>query len=144
MTNSDGRAQVAWTPALAAGSYATGAAFAGDSLYTAATGSGSVAIAEGDQPEYTGAKTGAPNKTVTLSAVLKDATGTPLSGRAVVFVLGSQTVSGDERLRRRHRQPEAHPEERAYALTATWTPAGADAARYIGSAASATFKLQAK
>lgn len=31
-----------------------------------------------------------------------------------------------------------------YPLTATWTPNGSDAARYVGSAASATFKLQVK
>ena len=146
VTNSDGRAQVAWTPGLAAGSYATGAAFAGDSHYTAATGSGSVAIAKkATSLEYTGAKTGGPNKTVTLSAVVKDATGTPLVGRTVVFLLGSQTVnaptnaSGVAAASLKLTQKNG-----TYPLTATWTPSGADAARYTGSASSVTFKLQAK
>ena len=31
-----------------------------------------------------------------------------------------------------------------YLLTATWTPLGADAPRYLGSAASTTFSLQSK
>lgn len=146
VTNSDGRAQVAWTPALAAGTYATGASFAGDARYTAADGSGSVTIArKATSLEYTGARTGGPNKTVTLSAVVRDATGTPLAGRTVVFVLGSQTVnaatnaSGVATASLKLTQKNG-----TYPLTATWTPEGADAARYTGSAASVTFKLQAK
>ena len=94
---------------------------------------------------YTGATTGGPNKTVILSAVLKDATGTALSGRQVVFVLGSQQVSaatngsGVASASLKLTQKNG-----TYALTATWTPSGADAGRYVGSAASVTFKLQAR
>ena len=38
--------------------------------------------------------TGGANKTVTLSAVLKDATGKPLANKLITFVLGAQTVPG--------------------------------------------------
>jgi PKD repeat protein len=146
VTNSDGRAQVAWTPDLSAGTYATGASFAGDARYTAADGSGSLTITrKATSLEYTGARTGGPNKTVTLSAVVRDATGTPLAGRTVVFVLGNQTVnaatnaSGVATASLKLTQKNG-----TYPLTATWTPSGDDAARYTGSAASLTFKLQAK
>ena len=114
VTNSDGRAQVAWTPALAAGSYATGAAFAGDSHYTAATGSGSVAIAK---------------KATSLESHRSEDRRAEQDGHAQCGGQGRHGHAarrpgrrllprqpdrerGDERLRRRHRQPEAHPEER--------------------------------
>ena len=146
VTNSTGSAQVAWTPLLDAGTYPTGAAVAGDALYDPASGSGSVVIArKATSMTYTGTLTGGPNKAVTLSAILKDATGTALAGRPVVFVLGSQQVqattdaSGIATASLKLTQKNG-----TYPLTATWTPAGADAARYVGSAASASFKLQAK
>lgn len=146
VTNSSGQAQVAWTPLLDAGTYGTSAAFAGDGLYESATGSNSVVIArKATTLVYTGATTGGPNKTVVLSAVLKDAAGTALGGRQVVFVLGSQQASATT-------SPSGiataslklTQKNGTYALTATWTPSGADANRYVGSAASVTFKLQAK
>ena len=146
VTNSSGLAQVAWTPLLDAGTYATGASFAGDTLYESGTGSNSVAIArKATTMAYTGTTTGGPNKAVILSSVLKDATGKALAGRQVVFVLGSQQVqattdaSGIASASLKLTQKNG-----TYALTATWTPAGADANRYVGSAASVSFKLQAK
>src|SRR4029079_868548 len=146
VTNSSGLAQVAWTPLLDAGTYATGASFAGDTLYESATGSNSVALArKATTMAYTGTTTGDPNKAVILSSVLKDATGKALAGRQVVFVLGSQQVqattdaSGIASASLKLTQKNG-----TYALTATWAPAGADANRYVGSAASVSFKLQAK
>ena len=153
-TNSSGIAQLAWTPLIDAGTYPADATFAGDALYKSTTGgsgapvsgSGSVVIArKATSIAYTGAKTGAPNKTVTLSAVLTDATGKAIGGRTVVFVIGSQTVSAktnDAGIAAT--SLKLTQKNGTYPLTATWTPAGADAARYVGSAASATFKLQAK
>jgi hypothetical protein len=146
VTNSAGLGAVAWTPNLAAGTYPTAASFGGDTLYSAATGSGSVVIArKATTVVYTGALTGGANKTITLSAVLADATGTPLGGRTIAFKLGSQTASAVTNTSGvASVQLKLAQKNGTYPLTATWTPTGGDAARYVGSAASATFKLQAK
>jgi PKD repeat protein len=146
VTDSSGVARMAWTPALDAGTYAADASFAGDSLYESTAGSAAVAIArKATSVAYTGAKTGAPNKSVTLSAVLTDATGKALGGRTIVFVLGSQTVSATTNATGvASATLKLSQKNGTYPLTATWTPAGADAPRYVGSAASTTFKLQAK
>ena len=94
---------------------------------------------------YTGTTTGGPNKAAVLTAILTDATGKALSGRQVVFVLGSQQItattsaSGIATASLNLTQKNG-----TYPLTATWTPSGADASHYVGSAASATFKLQAR
>ena len=62
---------------------------------------------------YTGALNGGPNKTIGLSAILADASGTRLGGRTIVFVLGAQSTSGrDQRQRRGHDDPDPQPEER--------------------------------
>ena len=42
------------------------------------------------------------------------------------------------------KSPKLTQKNGKYPLTATWIPAGADAAHYTGSAASATFSLQSK
>ena len=146
VTNSSGQAQLAWTPLLDVGTYGTSAGFAGDALYESANGTNSVVIArKATTMSYTGATTGGPNKTVTLSAVLKDASGTALAGRQVVFVLGSQQVSATTSASGiASASLKLSQRNGTYPLTATWTPSGADASRYVGSAASATFKLQAK
>jgi len=146
VTNSSGVGSTAWTPSLAAGTYTIAAGFAGDSLYAAASGSGTVAIArKATTLAYTGTLTGGANKTITLSAVLVDATATPLAGRSIAFKLGTQTASavtsasGVASVQLKLAQKNG-----TYPLTATWTPASPDDGRYLPSAASATFKLQAK
>jgi hypothetical protein len=146
VTNSSGVASMSWTPLLDAGSYSADAGFAGDSHYEPTAGSGGVTVArKATSLTYTGTLKGAPNKNTILSAVLKDATGTTLGGRTVVFVLGSQTISATTDANGVATATlKLAQKNGTYALTATWTPAGADAARYVGSAASATFKLQAK
>jgi hypothetical protein len=145
-TDASGVASTAYRPALDAATYPTSASFAGDSLYQAGSGSGSIAIArKSSSVVYTGALNGGPNKAVTLSAVLKDASGMALAGRTIAFKLGSQSASavtnasGVATTSLKLNQKNAK-----YALTATWTPSGADANHYLGSAASATFSLQAK
>jgi len=149
VTNSSGIAITAYTPLLDAGSHVTIVAFngAGDALYESGSGSGSMAIArKASQVTYTGALKGGPNKTVSLSATLVDATGKPLGGRTIAFQLGNQSATATTnangvasttlKLTQKNGQ---------YALTATWTPPGPDdAAHYTGSAASTTFSLQAK
>lgn len=146
VTNSSGVGATAWTPELAAGTYATSSGFGGDSMYTAASGSGSITITrKATATTYTGALTGGPNKSITLSATLVDATGTALAGRKIVFQLGSQTANavtttgGVASVQMKLAQKNG-----TYPLTATWAPTGPDAPDYVGSAASATFKLQAK
>src|SRR6185437_5226124 len=94
LTNSSGIATRSYTPTLAAGPYSGSAAFDGtlDALYKSSSSSNGLVVArKGTTTTYTGAVTGGPNKTVILSAVLKDATGKPLQGRTVAFQLGSQT-----------------------------------------------------
>jgi hypothetical protein len=146
VTNSSGIATFAWTPLLDAGGYSADAGFVGDSLYEPTAGSGAVTVArKSTSLTYTGTLKGAPNKNTIVSAVLKDATGTTLGGRTVVFVLGSQTISATTDANGvATASLKLAQKNGTYPLTATWTPAGADAARYVGSAASATYKLQAK
>jgi PKD repeat protein len=146
VTNASGTAQVAWTPLLDAGSYATGASFAGDSMYESASGSNSVSIArKASTVTYTGTTTGAPNKVTILTAVLKDAGGKALAGRQIAFVLGSQQISATtDASGIASASLKLTQKNGTYPLTATWSPSGADASRYVGSSASATFKLQAK
>jgi hypothetical protein len=146
VTNSSGVGSTAWTPDLAAGTYATSASFGGDTFYASADGSGSITIArKATTTTYTGALTGGPNKTITLSATLVDATGKALVGRTIVFALGSQTTFGVTNAGGvASVQLKLAQKNGTYPLTATWTPSVTDASDYIGSAASATFKLQAK
>ena len=146
LTNSSGIATKSYTPTLAAGSYTGSSGFAGDSLYNASGSSSSFAVAsKATTTTYTGAVSGGPNKTVVLSAVLKDATGKPLAGRTITFLLGSQSVSattdtnGVASVSLKLTQKNG-----TYTVSATWTPAGADTTHYTGSTQSAIFKLQAK
>jgi hypothetical protein len=94
VTGSGGIATTAFTPLLDGGTYATSATFAGDSMYIANAGTGSIAIAKkASSVSYTGALTGGPNKSITLSAILKDATGKLLQGRMIVFQIGRRRES---------------------------------------------------
>ena len=142
-TGSIGIATLAWIPDLAAGTHATVASFAGDAMYEADDGAGSIAIArKATSLVYSGALSGGPNKTINLSATLTDATGTPLAGRTIDFVLGAQTISaatdatGFATVDLKITQKNG-----TYPLTATWSPVAADADRYDGSADSETFIL---
>jgi len=143
-TSGSGAATRAYTPGLAAGTYASTATFAaGDPLYDGASANFSFAVArKATTVTYTGALEGGPNKTVALSAVLKDATGKALAGRTIVFVLGTQTVnavtdgSGVASTTLKLDQKNG-----SYSLTATYTPAGGDAGLFVGDSDSATFSL---
>lgn len=146
-TSSTGGASTTHLLALPAGSYMASAAFAGDSLYNAA-GPVYAAYTVSRKPTvvtYTGALNGGPNKTITLSAILVDSQNQPLAGRIIAFKLGSQSASattnasGVAATRLALNQKNAN-----YPLTATYTPLGADTNLYLGSVASATFKLQVK
>jgi PKD repeat protein len=147
VTNSSGIGSTAYTPLLDYGAHGTVATFAGDSLYVGNSGSGSITIArKASTTTYTGALSGGPNKTVTVSATLVDATGKSLAGRTIVFQLGLQpavsaltNTSGVASTTLKLSQKNGK-----YPLTAAWTPAGADANHYLGSVASTTFSLQAK
>jgi hypothetical protein len=145
-TGASGTAARGYTPDLAAGTYPVAASFLGDGLYTSSGGSGVLSVAaKSTSVTYTGALSGGPNKVVTLSANLVDATGTALSGRTIGFKLGTQTATAVT-------DPNGHAattlklnqKNGTYTVSATYAPAGADSGKYLGSAASATFKLQAK
>lgn len=149
VTSSSGVASTAYTPLLDAASYGTAASFDGtsDTLYESGSGSGSITIAhKASTVTYSGALTGGPNKTITLSAKLVDATGKALGGRTITFKLGTQSISvATDVITGVASTPLKLTQKNGkYPLTATWTPAGPDAARYSGSAASTTFSLQAK
>lgn len=142
-TGPTGMASLGYTPGLPAGPYATEVSFAGDGLYAAASASGSITIVPtATSVTYTGALSGLPNKTVTLSATLKDASGTALSGKIITFALGSQTVTAPT-------DPtgvatttlQLGQKNGTYSLTATYAPTGSDSGDYIGSAASTSFTI---
>ena len=141
-----GVASLAYTPLLAAGTYATGVSFAGDSLYMASDDTGSLTIAKkATTVTYTGALNGGPNKVVDLSAILADASGTRLAGRTITFQLGTQSATAvTDSLRRRDRQPQLDQKNGILPLTATFAAAGADATHYLGSSDAESFKLQKK
>jgi hypothetical protein len=96
---------------------------------------------------YTGATTGGPNKSVELSAVVKDATGKPLAGKVVAFQLGTQSAtattnsSGIATTSLKLAQKNG-----TYTVSATYDPAanGTDGSFYLGSSQAVTFELQAK
>src|SRR5207245_4925519 len=145
-TSSSGIANMSHVVELDAGSYTAIASFAGDALYTPASGSGAYAVARKSTAlTYTGALSGGPNKTVTLSAKLLDASGTPLAGRAVSFQVGAQAASATT-------DPSGvattslklNQKNGSYPLAAGFSPAGADANRYLPSGASATFAIGGK
>ena len=144
VTNSSGIGSTAFTPLLDAGPHATTATFAGDALYVGTAGSGTITIArKASTTTYTGALSGGPNKTVSLSATLVDATGKPLAGRWITFALGGQTTSAMTNAQGvASTTLKLSQKNGKYALTATWAPAGTDADDYLGSAASMTFSLQ--
>jgi len=146
-TNSTGGASTTHLLGLPAGSYMASAAFAGDSLYNAA-GPVFAAYTVSRKPTvvtYTGALNGGPNKAISLSAILVDSQQNPLPGRVIAFQLGSQSImattnaSGVAATTLKLNQKNAK-----YTLTSTFTPAGTDTSRYLGSVASASFSLQAK
>jgi hypothetical protein len=145
-TNSSGLATAAWTPTQDAGFYATDAIFLGDSLYNADTGSGSVSIArKATSVTYTGALNGGPNKTIGLSAILADASGTRLGGRTIVFVLGAQSTSAvTDASGVATTTLTLNQKNGIYPLTATYTPSGGDVGTYLGSSDAESFKLQKK
>jgi PKD repeat protein len=146
-TNSSGIATKSYTPTLAAGSYSTpgaSASFAGDALYNASN-SGNNTFAEAKKATtttYTGATTGGPNKTVVLSAVLKDATNKPLANKTIQFQLGTQSASATtDASGVASVSLKLNQKNGTYNVSATYA---GDASFYTGSSQSATFKLQAK
>jgi hypothetical protein len=146
LTSSSGIATKAYTPALAAGSYAASSTFAGDALYNTSASSNAFTVTQkATSLAYTGATSGAPNKSVVLSAVLKDATGKPLAGRTIVFQLGSQLASAPTDASGVASAPlKLSQKNGTYSVSATFTPSSNDVSTYVGSSQTASFKLQAK
>ena len=147
LTDSAGNAVRPFTTSVDAGSYPLVATFAGDGLYESASDSNDTIVVglKSTTLTYTGPVTGGANKTVTLSAVLKDASGKPLAGRVVKFVLGTQTVSATTDLSGTASWPlKLSQKNGTYSLTAAYVPAAADVGRFKGSSSAVTFKLQAR
>ena len=146
-TNSSGISSTTHLLGLGAGSYLASATFAGDSLYNAAVPNNAAYIVSQKPTSvtYTGALNGGPNKTVSLSAVLVDSQNKPLAGRVIAFKLGSQSASATTNASGVAATTLTLNQKNAsYPLTATFTPGAADASLYLGSLASATFKIQVK
>ena len=149
-TGGGGSVSVGFTPALVAGLYGTGVSFVGDTLYNPASAAGSISIVKkATSVTYTGAISGGPNKIVTLSAVLRDATGKALSGRSITFQLGTQSVTTTTGLTGVATTTLKLSQKNAtYSLTATYTPANTgtpiDAGAYVGSSSSGSFSIGGK
>jgi hypothetical protein len=146
LTNSSGIATKSYTPTLAAGTYTGSSTFAGDALYNLSTSSNSFAVArKATSTTYTGATAGGPNKTIVLSAVLKDATGKPLVGRTITFHLGTQTATAlTDANGVAATSLQLAQKNGTYTVSATFQTAGTDATKYLGSAQSTVFYLQVK
>jgi PKD repeat protein len=145
ITDSNGIATASHVIGLTAGVYGAYASFLGDSLYNADTSLAAITVTQKSTIlTYAGPLSSLPSKTVTLSAVLTDATGKPLAGRSVVFQLGAQgpfTATTDSSgvasyKLRLSQKPGSYP------LTVTFTPAGADVSKYFGTNLSLTFKIR--
>ena len=146
LTNSSGIAVKQYTPTLGEGSYTGSSSFAGDSLYKSSNSSNAFAIAKkATATTYTGATTGGANKTIVLSAVLKDATGKPLAGRTILFQLGTQTASAVTNASGvAATSLKLNQKNGTYTVSATYAADGADGSKYLGSSQGTVFKLQAK
>jgi hypothetical protein len=92
-TNSSGVASVARTAPTTTGSYAIAVAFAGDTSYGAATKSATLVVRVATKVTYTGPTVAAKGAVITLSATLKTAAGTALSGKTVTFKLNGKTFT---------------------------------------------------
>jgi PKD repeat protein len=146
-TDANGVAVLQHSPQLPAGAYGVVATFAGDSKYDAGTSAAApmTVAKKATSLTYTGALTGSPNKVITLSASLLDGTGTPLAGRSINFTLGTQSASATTDANGVAATTiKLTQKNGTYTVSASFAPAGDDASRYLGSGASATFKLQAK
>jgi len=146
LTSSSGIAVKQYTPTLGEGSYTGSSSFVGDPLYNASASSNGFAVAKKTTTTtYTGATTGGANKTIVLSAVLKDATGKPLSGRTIAFQLGTQTASAITNASGvASTSLKLDQKNGTYAVSATYAAGGADGSKYVGSSQGTVFKLQAK
>ena len=146
-TSSNGVATLMHAPQVPSGAHALSATMAQDSLYAGPqSGGGSFTVAKkATVLTYTGAITGAPNKVITLSAKLVDATGKPLAGRTINFTLGTQNASATTDANGMATTTlKLTQKNGTYTMYATYTPAGNDASRYVGSGVITSFKLQAK
>lgn len=146
-TSTNGVASLQHVVGVPAGAHQVTATMATDGRYEGASSTPSALTVgkKGTSMAYTGAVTGAPNKVVSLSATLTDATGTLLAGRTVNFTLGTQSASAVTNANGvATTSLKLSQKNGTYTVSATWTPSGADAARYHGSSTTATFKLQAK
>lgn len=146
LTNSSGIAAKSYTPVLAAGSYTGSSSFAGDLLYRpSASSNGFVVAKKGTTVVYTGAVTGAPNKVVILSAVLKDVAGKPLGGRTIAFGLGTQAATAvTDGNGVAATSVKLTQKNGTYTVAATYLPGLGDSPYYLGSSQSTIFKLQAR
>ena len=119
------------------------AAFGNSALYEGSDSAGvTFVVVKPTTVTYTGALEGAPNKVITLSAILKDSQGKPLAGRMVTFQVGTQSTwamtdaNGIAVTTLKLTQKQG-----SYSVITSYAPGAADAAKYAGSSDVDAFKL---
>jgi PKD repeat protein len=145
-TDGSGSASRTITVGQTAGTYDVTASYAGSALYNGNSGTESFEVVQlATSISYTGALSGAPNKTVSLSARLVDVLGRALAGKLVVFQLGTQTAQATTDANGNAvTSLKLSQKNGKYTLITSYTPTASDAGRWVGSATTATFSLQAK
>ncbi|HEY5944108.1 MAG TPA: PKD domain-containing protein, partial [Kofleriaceae bacterium] len=142
-TNASGNAARTVDVGLTLGTYAVSAAYAGNGFYDGGNTAESFDVAlMSSSVAYTGALQGGPNKTIALSAKLVDGLNRGLAGKTIVFQLGTQSVSATTASTGiATASLKLNQHNGTYSLTSTWTPTGADTAKWTGASTSATFKI---
>jgi len=143
-TNAAGQASLVYPVTVTAGGHTVSASYAGSALDDAsATGTQPFTVAPmASSITYTGGLTGAPNKSVAVSATVLDAQGRPLAGYPVTFVIGSQSVSAVTNASGVAATSLVLNQKPAYyPLKASW---GGDPGKYLGASTSAQFSLNKK
>ena len=139
---------MSYTPTLATGSYFGTASFAGDALYLPSSSTEPFTVAKkATTTTYSGALSSKPNKSVALSATVKDASGKALGGRTVTFTLGAQSASAvTNSFGVASTILLLNQKNGTYTVTATYLPFAnlPDGSFFLGSSQSATFLLQTK
>ena len=151
ISQSDGFGNAAITTVVndGAGTYSVEAVYNGSQLYDYSQASASFTVSQMSSViSYTGAISGGPNKTITLSAYLTDGLGRPLDGHTVVFTLGTQQVTAVTGAAGATgvavNTLKLNQKNGKYMLTAVWSPSLSEASRWTGASTAVSFSVQSK
>ncbi len=143
MTGSNGVAVRGHQVTQMAGMFEVLAVFDGDALYGPSDATDEVLVVKKSTTlVYTGAVQGGPNKTIPLSAVLKDSEGKPLAGRTVTFTLSTQTATAVTDANGVAATTLTLSQKNGtYTLLTSWAPVAADLDRYVPASDVDTFAV---